>query len=439
MKIGEFAEVCKTKISVLRHYDKEGVLSPALIDPFTGYRYYTAEQIEVFEKIAVLKKASFSLKEIRRILENTDEIMLWDAVEEKKKELCEALSTLKRIPTLFAETPAERSNTMLHVAIKETAEGLEIRTDYFTFSPEKFAEMKQNLNEFLLRENYQRISGFHTFGKPENTSEHTEIALRVFAVKLQEKEVINPSEPLNLPFEDDDIVGKWEIMGEYAVKEDFYSETFPREPFLAGEQKYLYFLPNGKPYWVFGWTKGQFICRFGDSHFYNRYTTERYDGKEYMFIEYKSFEYRRGGRPSILVLLRLDRKAYTAEEIARKDDVNLPFTDDSCVLGAWRAVDYISDKEQFDPERIQPIGTLFFKRIVFSESGECKSVYGEKTIQGNHIQVWTKGFVLCKWNRTACAYEIRIVDGKEFLIMEWKNGDWIWGGADSTYYVFERE
>lgn len=442
MKIGEFAEICKTKISVLRHYDREGVLIPSLVDQFTGYRHYSAEQIDRFEKITILKKAGFSLKEIRVLLENGDEKIFRAAIEDKKKELQSTLAVLRQIPALFTETatPLERSNTMLNVHVKETAEGVELKTDFFVFTPEKFAEMRIKLNEFLHRENYQRTSGFHTLGKTENTPEHTEIALRVFAVKLQDKEVVNRSEPLNLPFEEDDVVGKWEIVGEYAVKDDFFSETFPREPFLAaGEQKYLYFLPNGKPYWVFGWTRGQFICRFGDSHFYNRYTTESYNGAEYMFIEYKSFEYRRGGRPSVLVLRRLDRKAYTSEELARKDDVDKPFEDDPRVLGEWRAVDCVSEKEKLDPDKKQAVETLFIKKVIFSHNGVCESVYGGERIYGDHMQVWTKGFVLCKWNKTACAYEIRVIDGKEFLIIEWKNGDWIWGGAEPLYCVFERE
>ena len=41
MKIGDFARACKTNISVLRHYDKIGLLKPLYIDRFTEYRYYT--------------------------------------------------------------------------------------------------------------------------------------------------------------------------------------------------------------------------------------------------------------------------------------------------------------------------------------------------------------------------------------------------------------
>ncbi len=53
MQIGKFAALCGTKISVLRHYDREGLLVPEYIDKFTGYRYYSAEQKDVFMRITL--------------------------------------------------------------------------------------------------------------------------------------------------------------------------------------------------------------------------------------------------------------------------------------------------------------------------------------------------------------------------------------------------
>ena len=61
MKIGEFAKLCSTRISVLRHYDKEKLLVPEYTDAFSGYRYYSSEQLLVFRRITALKKAGFSL------------------------------------------------------------------------------------------------------------------------------------------------------------------------------------------------------------------------------------------------------------------------------------------------------------------------------------------------------------------------------------------
>ena len=57
MQIGEFAKICDTRISVLRHYDKEGLLVPDYVDHFTGYRYYSEEQKQLFVRITALKKA----------------------------------------------------------------------------------------------------------------------------------------------------------------------------------------------------------------------------------------------------------------------------------------------------------------------------------------------------------------------------------------------
>lgn len=68
MKIGEFAQVAGLPISVLRHYDLKGLLSPDYVDTFTGYRYYSASQLERVHKITLLKQAGLSLKEIKDVL-----------------------------------------------------------------------------------------------------------------------------------------------------------------------------------------------------------------------------------------------------------------------------------------------------------------------------------------------------------------------------------
>ena len=60
-------------------------------------------------------------------------------------------------------------------------------------------------------------------------------------------------------------------------------------------------------------------------------------------------------------------------------------------------------------------------------------------IEGDDRQTWTKRYLLRKFNDSACEYEIRTVDGVDYLIVEWKSGDYRWGGFDTNYYVFVRE
>ncbi|WJJ11434.1 MerR family DNA-binding transcriptional regulator [Prescottella equi] len=47
--IGVFARACGLTPSALRFYDDSGLLSPAHIDPVTGYRYYSATAPRPFD------------------------------------------------------------------------------------------------------------------------------------------------------------------------------------------------------------------------------------------------------------------------------------------------------------------------------------------------------------------------------------------------------
>ena len=67
-RIGEFSRITRVTIDTLRHYDALGLLKPAKVDPFTGYRYYSAKQLRSLNRILALKEVGFSLEEIARIL-----------------------------------------------------------------------------------------------------------------------------------------------------------------------------------------------------------------------------------------------------------------------------------------------------------------------------------------------------------------------------------
>jgi DNA-binding transcriptional MerR regulator len=67
--IGEFSKFGRVTVDTLRHYDALGLLKPAKVDPFTGYRYYSARQLMELNRIIALKEVGFSLEEIARILQ----------------------------------------------------------------------------------------------------------------------------------------------------------------------------------------------------------------------------------------------------------------------------------------------------------------------------------------------------------------------------------
>ncbi len=43
--IGMFSKINKVTTKTLRYYEDRGLLIPAYVDEFSGYRYYTSEQI----------------------------------------------------------------------------------------------------------------------------------------------------------------------------------------------------------------------------------------------------------------------------------------------------------------------------------------------------------------------------------------------------------
>jgi len=68
MPIGAFARLARLTVKALRHYDTEGLLTPAVVDPHSGYRYYRADQVRTATTIAVLRGLDVPLPVVRDVL-----------------------------------------------------------------------------------------------------------------------------------------------------------------------------------------------------------------------------------------------------------------------------------------------------------------------------------------------------------------------------------
>jgi len=69
IRIGDFSRMSQTPVSTLRYYDEIGLLKPVEVDQFTGYRYYTFDQLTRLNRILALKELGFPLEEIARLLD----------------------------------------------------------------------------------------------------------------------------------------------------------------------------------------------------------------------------------------------------------------------------------------------------------------------------------------------------------------------------------
>lgn len=88
-KIGLFSQMNKITIKTLRYYDEIGLLKPAHIDEFTGYRYYTADQLPILHEILALRQMGLSLDEISQVKEG---ISIESVLVKKKAEILKKIS-----------------------------------------------------------------------------------------------------------------------------------------------------------------------------------------------------------------------------------------------------------------------------------------------------------------------------------------------------------
>ncbi|QDY10026.1 MerR family transcriptional regulator [Micromonospora sp. HM134] len=73
LSIGELARASGLTVSALRFYDRCGVLTPTLVDPVNGYRWYTAAQVTPARLVAGLRRIGMPLAGITAALRLRDE------------------------------------------------------------------------------------------------------------------------------------------------------------------------------------------------------------------------------------------------------------------------------------------------------------------------------------------------------------------------------
>lgn len=74
LPIGEFARMCRLSTKQLRHYDQLGLLTPARVDPGTGYRYYSPAQARQALAIALLRSLDVPLPQIAEAMADEEAI-----------------------------------------------------------------------------------------------------------------------------------------------------------------------------------------------------------------------------------------------------------------------------------------------------------------------------------------------------------------------------
>lgn len=228
-------------------------------------------------------------------------------------------------------------------------------------------------------------------------------------------------EKIMKPFINDELViGKW----------NYECSTISRDAYIKGDaycdedalMQELYFLPNGKGYWIFDrWSRGVLYHFSGTTY---KYEVE--DQKLFVEVTNENNEYE-----ITLVFNKASDKEYKLEDIERKDDTDLEFVLDETAVGSFVAVDYIGieDKERYTPGRKS---NLFLKSLTLTNNGDCFKEYSDGRI--DKIK-WTKNYIIS--TSLTSNYIIKDINNERYLIMDWKSGDYVYGGKVYGCYVFK--
>lgn len=126
-KIGEFSTIARVSDVLLRHYDRIDLFKPAWVDPTSGYRYYTIEQLPELNRILALRDLGLSLEQIGRMVADdvsAEEIRGMLALRKAQIEqaLAEERARLRRVASRLKQIEQRGAQPRYDVVEKSLAE-----------------------------------------------------------------------------------------------------------------------------------------------------------------------------------------------------------------------------------------------------------------------------------------------------------------------------
>lgn len=95
--VGEFSKICQISVKTLHYYDRISLLRPEKVDKFTGYRYYSQEQLNRMLLILRLKRYGFSLEEIAWLLDCTEPEVRLNKLRQQKQKLNRQMQDMRLV------------------------------------------------------------------------------------------------------------------------------------------------------------------------------------------------------------------------------------------------------------------------------------------------------------------------------------------------------
>jgi len=115
MTIGTFSRASGLSIKTLRAYHGAGILVPASVDPSTGYRSFTVDQLANAAVIVRLRALDLPLEQVRRVLVHRDPEFTRSVLAEHQVQMQERLAITEQIVAELQAGTAPVALTPVHV------------------------------------------------------------------------------------------------------------------------------------------------------------------------------------------------------------------------------------------------------------------------------------------------------------------------------------
>ena len=124
LKIGEFSRLMQVTVKTLRHYEQKELLIPNEVDEWTGYRYYSIDQMQKLNSIRQLQQLGFTLEEIKDLFDEGSHVpsvkQLTEKIEETERQLQRLIS--RRNQLLGWKDSLKKTKTMKKFSIESLPE-----------------------------------------------------------------------------------------------------------------------------------------------------------------------------------------------------------------------------------------------------------------------------------------------------------------------------
>lgn len=168
---GQFANLKSVSKDTLFHYDRIGIFSPE-IKAENGYRYYSINQLDVFNVITILKELNMPLREIKEYLSKRSPEGLIILLEKEEAILDDKIKQLQKMKNIISEkariTKVATSLEPSEILFEENDEELLVITEAEPFTGDKSIYHSMIKHEKYL--NIYKIDTPHSVGWMRDTN-----------------------------------------------------------------------------------------------------------------------------------------------------------------------------------------------------------------------------------------------------------------------------